>query len=154
MNTGRALMDTIKLHKISNDLYHFIFFFNRKIFHSDEVMKQFPLPPSHVKLIIYLKHHGPTYITEAATHLTISKPNMTPIIDKLLADELIQRYADASDRRKTLIALTDKAHVFLEEQENKIKDVLAEKLSAFSEEDLEALSTHLEGITQIMMKIQ
>ncbi len=147
-------MDINKLRKISNDLYHFIFFFSRKIFHSEEIMKQFPLPPSHVKLIIYLKHHGPSYITEAAAHLIISKPNMTPIVDNLLADELIQRYTDANDRRKTLISLTDKAQVFLEEQENKIKEVLAEKISSFSEEDLEALSMHIEGITRIMAKIE
>lgn len=147
-------MDTDKLHKISNDLYHFIFFFSKKIFHSEEIMKQFPLPPSHVKLIIFLKHHGPTYITEAASHLTISKPNMTPIIDKLLAEELIQRYEDSSDRRKTLIALTDKAYVFLEERENKIKAVLAEKISAFPEEDLEQLNKHLEGIMKIIKKIE
>ena len=66
------------------------------------------MPPSHARIIFYLKFSGPVPISHAAKDLDISKPNMTPIIDKLIAEDLVRRYDDPNDRRIIKLEVTDR----------------------------------------------
>jgi DNA-binding MarR family transcriptional regulator len=97
---------------------------------------------------------GTSSISEVAKNLEISKPNMTPIIDKLIAQGLINRYNDPNDRRVLRIELTDKAYELIKKREEILKNNLAEKISSLTVEDLEALSKHIIGITNIISKIE
>jgi len=146
-------MNCNELNKISNDLYNLMFALHKKILNPNEIMKDFPMPPSHVKVIIYLARNGASSISEVAKNLAIYKPNMTPIIDNLISKEFVTRYNDPNDRRIIRIALTDKARNFLKEQEQKVKDSLADKLSSLSSEDLKFLQNYITGLNDIMLKI-
>jgi DNA-binding MarR family transcriptional regulator len=112
------------------------------------------MPQSHIKVILYLKHRGTSSISETAKHLTISKPNMTPIIDKLISEGMVNRYNDPDDRRIIRIELTGKAHEFLKEQEQIIKSILAKKITALDSDDLKSLSKHVTGVTDIILKLK
>lgn len=147
-------MSTNQLHKLSGDLYNLTLNLHNKILHPNEVIKNLPIPPSHIKVIIYLARKGTSSISETAKNLTISKPNMTPIIDKLITEGLINRYNDPNDRRILRIELTDKGYEFIKKQEEIIKNNLAKKISSLNSEDLEALSDHVLGITNIILKIE
>lgn len=146
-------MGTTELNKLSGDLYNLMLYLHNKIFHPADVTRNLPLPPSHVKVIIYLARHGACSISETAKHLEISKPNMTPIIDKLVTEGMIDRYNDPKDRRILRIELTKKAYNFIKEQEEIIKNNLAKKISSLSPEDLKILSDHVTGITNIISKV-
>ncbi|TCO68872.1 MarR family winged helix-turn-helix transcriptional regulator [Marinisporobacter balticus] len=147
-------MNTVELNKLSEDLYNLFFYLHKKIIDPNEIAKNFSIPPSHVKAIIYLRHNGTSSISEIAKNLTISRPNMTPIIDKLIAENMVKRCDDPNDRRIIKIELTDKAHEFIKEQKEKIKIDLEKKISSLNSEDLEALSEHVVGITDIILKIK
>jgi DNA-binding MarR family transcriptional regulator len=147
-------MSTVELNKLSGDLYNLSFYLHSIIFHQKEILKNISMPPSHFKVIMYLKRKGSTSISEAAKHLTISKPNMTPIIDKLIAEGMVNRYNDPDDRRIIRIELTDKAREFLKEQEQIIKSILAKKMSSLDSDDLESLSKHVPSITDIILKLK
>ncbi|KZL89600.1 MarR family winged helix-turn-helix transcriptional regulator [Clostridium magnum] len=146
-------MSTTELNKLSGDLYSLMLYLHRKFFNPSEITKNLPIPPSHIKVIIHLAHHGACSISEAAKNLTISKPNMTPIIDKLISEGMVTRYNDPNDRRILRIELTEKAHEFIKEQEEAIKNNLAQKISSLDSKDLEALNTHVRGITDIILKV-
>jgi len=79
---------------------------------------------------------------------------MTPIIDKLIDENMINRYNDPNDRRIIRIELTDKAHKFLKNQEEIIKSNLAKKISSLDEKDLESLNDNIKNITQIILKVK
>lgn len=147
-------MSTNQLNKLSGNLYNLMLYLHNKILHPHEAMKNLPIPPSHVKVIIYLAHTGTSSISEIAKNLSISKPNMTPIIDKLINEGMINRYNDPNDRRVLRIELTDKAYQFIKKQEEVIKNNLAKKISSLNSEDLEALSEHVMEITDIILKIE
>ena len=102
-------MDKKDLTKTSDALFSLLIQLNNKVFNQDKMVKCSPLPPSHVKVIFYLLNNGSSSISDIASNLEISKPNMTPIIDKLLKDDLVQRTEDPNDRRIVRIALTQKA---------------------------------------------
>ena len=147
-------MSTVELDKLSGDLYILLLNLHKKIFSPDEIMKNFSFPPSHVKVILYLKRNGDASISEIARHLIISKPNMTPIIDKLISEDMVNRFNDPKDRRIIRVQLTDKAHNFVKEQEKVIKNTLAKKISTLNSDDLERLSHHVVGISDIILKIK
>ncbi|QZY54422.1 MarR family winged helix-turn-helix transcriptional regulator [Crassaminicella profunda] len=147
-------MHKVELKKLSEDLYHLFLHLHKKIFDPHEIIKNFSIPPSHVKVIMYLRHNGTSSISGIAKNLTISRPNMTPIIDKLITEDMVKRYYDPNDRRIIRIELTDKAHEFIKEQEEKIKIDLGKKISSLNSEDLETLREHIVGITDIILKVK
>ncbi|NFV11854.1 MarR family transcriptional regulator [Clostridium sporogenes] len=146
-------MHNIQLDEISQDLYDLLLKLNKKLLNPDELKRNFPLPPSHVKVIIYLKHNGNCSISKIAKDLLISKPNMTPIIDKLISENMVTRYTDSRDRRIIRVELTEKGTYFIKTQEKLIKALLAEKISNLPVDDLKYLSDHIVHIKDIILKI-
>ncbi len=146
-------MDTINLAKISDDLFKLLFKLHNKTFNQNEILKGLPIPPSHVKVIFYLSHIGPSAISQIAHNLSISKSNMTPIIDKLIAEDLVNRYEDPNDRRILRIELTPKAHKLFIAEKQRIKGKLQEKISVLSEEDLNTLAESITILINIMEKL-
>ena len=112
------------------------------------------LPPSHIKVILYLEREKSVPISQVAKKLGISKSNMTPIIDKLIELELVNRYSDSKDRRILRVELTPKAVELFEYLESIAKKTIKNKISALSDNDLEDLSNSLYILSSIMRKIQ
>lgn len=146
--------DSNKLNSLTDNLYKLLLTLNKKIFNIQDLMKKFKAPGSHVKVLFYLVHHGSSPISEVANDLMISKPNMTPIIDKLVADGFITRYYDPNDRRVIRVEATSAACDFLRAQEIKIKENLTEKISTLSIEDLDKLNSSIQQLSDILLKIQ
>ena len=129
-------MEKKNLNKASDALFNLLLQLNNKVFNQDKLVKCAPLPPSHVKVIFYLINNGSSSITDIALNLGISKPNMTPIIDKLLKDDLVFREEDPKDRRIMRIDLTKKAIDISNEHTKILKDLLLSKLSTLTDENL------------------
>lgn len=146
-------MDTSKnLNDISENLYMLLLSLNRHIFNPNTLTKKFNVPHSHIKVLFYLIHHGPTSISKMAKELCISKPNMTPVIDKLVEDGFVIRDYDPTDRRVILIQSTDKALDFLKEGKEYIKEDICEKVSTLNNNDIDILSTSLDNLMSIINK--
>ncbi|MGO5064892.1 MULTISPECIES: MarR family winged helix-turn-helix transcriptional regulator [unclassified Clostridium] len=146
-------MHSIQLNEISQDLYDLLLNLHKKLLNPDELKRNFPVPPSHVKVIIYLKHNGNCSISKIAKDLLISKPNMTPIIDKLISENMVTRYTDSKDRRIIRVELTEKGTDFIKDQERLVKDLLTEKISNLPSDDLKYLSDHIVHLKDIILKI-
>lgn len=142
------------LNIISESLYQLLITINRQVLNPHEMMKTFPVPPSHARVLFYLHHSGVSSISEIATNLGISKPNMTPIIDNLLKRDLVVRYTDTSDRRILRIKLTDKAYELFAQKKELIKEMLINKISNLSDEDLTELDDSIVKTAKIISKLK
>ena len=145
-------MTTLYLNEISDNLYLLLLSLNRHIFNPTVLTKKFNVPHSHIKVLFYLIHHGPISISKMAKELCISKPNMTPVIDKLVEDGLVTRDYDPNDRRVILIQSTDKALDFLKEGKEYIKEDIREKLSTLDNNDINIISNSLDDLLAIINK--
>ena len=87
-----------------------------------------------------------------AKDLYVSKPNMTPVIDKLVEDGLVTRDYNPTDRRVILIQATPKALEVLKEGKEYIKEVIREKISPLSDEDISNLSSSLDTLLNVINK--
>ena len=145
-------MTTLYLNEISDNLYLLLLSLNRHIFNPTVLTKKFNVPHSHIKVLFYLIHNGPIPISKMAKELCISKPNMTPVIDKLVEEGLVLRDYDPTDRRVILIQTTPKALEFLKETQDYVKEIIKEKLSSLNDEDINTLSTSLESLLSVIKK--
>ncbi|CAG9710880.1 MarR family transcriptional regulator [Clostridium sp.] len=119
-----------------------------------EYIEKFPmLPPSHIKVIIYLYGINSAPMSQIASTLNISKSNMTPIIDKLISYGLVKRYTDEKDRRILRIELTELAFNIFNHFKNYAKSVLLNKVSILPDDDLEEAQYCIEKLTSIFLKL-
>jgi DNA-binding MarR family transcriptional regulator len=147
-------MNNDSMKDISDNLFSLLVQINNKLFNPNEMVKGLCIPPSHMKAIFYLSRKESTSVSDVARCLDISKPNMTPIIDKLISEGFAYRYTDPNDRRKINIKLTEKAHDFLKEREQKIKENLLNKISYLNDDDLIKLDSLLKDMYEIIIKLK
>lgn len=71
--------------------------------------------PSQVRAIRVLDTHGGVRSKELAEHLRIAPRSATEVVDALEAKGLVSRTPDPTDRRATVVALTDRGRELSEE---------------------------------------
>jgi DNA-binding MarR family transcriptional regulator len=96
---------------------------------------------------------GPLPMSEVGKRLYISKPYMTVLVDTLIAQSLVERRSDPSDRRIIQIAITSQGKSHLKQSVNLYKKDLKEILSSLPEEDLSHLCQSLERLHSVLEKI-
>lgn len=141
------------LNLLSTNLIALIVEINKKILDHKELFKRFPVPPSHVKVIFYLRHFGSSSVSQISKDLAISKPNMTPIIDRLLSNGFITKYEDPNDRRITIIEPTEKAEECFLAKKQYVRELAEKKLSPLSDTDIDRLNELTEEYLSILSKL-
>lgn len=116
-------------------------------------------PPTPAKGAAYhilgmLKAAGPLPISTVGKRLGIVKQNMTTIVDRLIEEGLVERKADATDRRVVNIETTEKGVETLREGKKKAKEALARSLSELDGEDIHKLRSAFVAITDVFDKIE
>lgn len=86
-----------------------------------------------------LARGGPRRVTELAEHERVSQPGMTGLIGRLAAAGLVERGADPSDGRATLVAITDAGREYLDSVHHERARLLARRVREISGEDRAAL---------------
>ncbi|MDQ2836064.1 MAG: MarR family transcriptional regulator [Actinomycetota bacterium] len=73
---------------------------------SQESLSRWDISPSHARVLSVLSRHGTMRLSEVAQHLRIAPRSTTEVVDALESRGLIERRPDPSDRRATLVVLT------------------------------------------------
>ena len=74
---------------------------------SRESLAQWDISPSHARALGVLTHHGVMRLRELSDHLHIAARSTTEVVDALEQRGLLERRPDPTDRRATLIELTE-----------------------------------------------
>ena len=87
-----------------------------------------------------LNHHQILSMSELGCHLLIPKPNVTNVIDKLIAENLVERLNDPTDRRIVKIKITEKGVEEFDSIKMEISQVFRQKLQLLDAGKLQTLS--------------
>ena len=80
----------------------------RKLLPSSAQQAEFGMPLSHVQVLVMLDHRGSLSITEISQSFGIAKPNITPLVDRLIEEGLVMRERNSADRRVVNVVLLPK----------------------------------------------
>ena len=75
---------------------------------SRETLRQWDISPSHSRAIGVLMHNGAIRLSELSDRLHIAPRSTTEVVDALEERGLVERRADSTDRRATLVDLTER----------------------------------------------
>jgi DNA-binding MarR family transcriptional regulator len=84
--------------------------------------------------------------------LLISKPRMTVLVDKLTAEDLIEREPDKKDRRIIRIRLTEKGKAFTETHRQNLKEGVMDRFHNLSDDEMEEFLSAMQTMQKIMAK--
>lgn len=131
------------------DLFDLLMLYNHKIWKTTPQ----PLPLNHLIVLFYLRNNGTSTISEIAHHLSISKQQMSPIIDKLTKKEFIERKNLTNDRRYSQISISKKGTQFLSFHREKSKDTFAGRIVDLSDDDIVIFDQSVKAIKDILNKM-
>lgn len=147
-------MNNNAINDLPENLIDLLVLIHNKLLNPNEMVKGSIIPPSHMKVIFYLSKKKTMSVSNVAKCLDISKPNMTPIIDKLINEGFVHRYTDPNDRRKINIELTEKAYSFINDKKLEMKSNLIQKISILDDNDLIKLRSIINDMTEIILKLE
>jgi DNA-binding MarR family transcriptional regulator len=109
------------------------------------------LSPTQGAALGTIDRHGPLTPSELALRERIQRPTATRVLARLEESGLIARTADPSDRRSSLVAITEPGHALLDSVRDRKDAYLAQRLDQLSPEDLAALD-RAAGILERMLE--
>jgi len=118
-----------------------------------------PLPmnsgitPGAYYCMMYLKKCNSLSMSDLGKMLLISKPNVTALVNKLIAKGLAVRSPDKQDRRIIMIRLSSKGVQFIEKNNKKYMNQIIAKLMSLSDSELELLFVSLQHVKEILSKL-
>ncbi len=101
-----------------------------------------------------LTQHGPLPISDVGKRLYISKPYMTRLVDDLIAERLVERIPDTTDRRIVRIQVTEEGRLRLREIGNFFKDDIQVLLRDLSDGEMRILDESLASLNRIIGNIR
>jgi len=111
------------------------------------------ITPGGMFVLGSLKRHGILSMSDIGKCLSMPKPHITVIVDKLIEEGYVERQSDPKDRRLVNILLTEKGLADFEDIKKDISENLKIKLSTLSNEEQEILVTASQQVKEILISI-
>ena len=100
---------------------------------------------TQLRALVFIKNYGSISMTDLCAKLNIEKGSLTSIVDDLTQKGYVVREKHSADRRKYLIAITNKGELLADDFMSKLNVCLEEKFYKLTEEDrdkyVEAINT-------------
>ena len=97
----------------------------------------------HYMILKLLEGNKQLYVTEFVDILSITKPQMTSLIDKLIKMGYVNRTNDLDDRRKIYISITEEGKHITSKINNAVNNQIDKHLIKLSQKELETLENGL-----------
>jgi DNA-binding MarR family transcriptional regulator len=110
-----------------------------------------PLAPAHMGSLIRIAA-SPCSMSDLARHLTVSLPTVSKSVDTLVRRGWVERWADAADRRHTMVRLTPKGRRVLADLKERNERLVARALTPLAPVERAHLVESLDVLTRSLAK--
>lgn len=146
----RKTVDPALIENIAQNLFVVVPPLKKKMFRLDIVQAEHGIPFSHIQVLSMLNESGSMSVSEISRKLGIAKPNITPLVDRLISKGLVDRVRDLSDRRVVNVVILPAG----QEKLASIRQSIAEQVSSWTEnlsvQDFKDLNDALETLAKIL----
>jgi len=101
------------------------------------------LSVAQFRTLAFIDRRNGVSLSEVASHIGLTLPSMSKMVDGLVNRKLITRSAHDSDRRRICLSITPAGKDILQSSYASTQAFLADKVSGLSAPELEAVSTAL-----------
>jgi len=120
---------------------------------SKPLRNQTSITPGGMFVLGSLKRNGTQSMSDIGKCLSMPKPHVTVIVDKLIEEGYVERQSDPKDRRVVNILLTEKGLKDFEKIKLAVSENLKVKLLELTEEQLEMLAIASQQMREILISI-
>ena len=110
------------------------------------------LNPGSLFVLGVLSRNGMLSMSEIGCKLSMQKPHITGLVDKLVAENLVERLYDPKDRRIVNVNITEKGMIDFNAIKHEISQELRQKLENLDTETLDTLSLASKQVKDILIK--
>jgi DNA-binding MarR family transcriptional regulator len=107
-----------------------------------------------IAVLFILDKVGKRQMSELGKFLSVSKPNITFLVERLVEDGLVERIPDESDRRVVNVHLTDKGRQVVQGKREQALAMITGMLSSLDNLDLNDLSQALNKVIAVFAKLK
>lgn len=125
--------------------YHLLF---RNVFKN--ILRPDKTPVSEFEILMIISENEGLKVGELSDIMSITRPNLTPLVDILEQKELIQRVRDKSDKRITRLYITKKGKAQMNKNIELIEARFSEIKANYKDEDLAKIKELCEAIKNII----
>jgi DNA-binding MarR family transcriptional regulator len=106
----------------------------------------------HFHVLGVLLRSGSLSVSDIGRRLNVSKPNMTPLIERLVKEKMVVRNPEPTDRRVIKIAITKEGKELMESGRKRLQGELETILRNFTDKEMEGLSGALGTLKGLLLK--
>jgi DNA-binding MarR family transcriptional regulator len=122
--------------------------------YSPGVWMELDLTIAQLKSLFFIEFGGSSNLSQLATALGVTPPNVTGIIDRLVKQGLVNRKENPENRRMLVLQVTDKGKALLARLRESGLGRMSGILNQLSKKELTGLMQGLAAITRIAMSPQ
>ena len=145
-------MEEVNIDRILENMFVIMLITHKKMLRMDLGGRPDNLTRLHLAVMGELSQNNTT-MSELANTLMMTKPQLTHLVDSLVSQGIVERRPDEKDRRVINLALTEKGRALLKEMKLKVKENTKKRLASLTTEELSQMSTALETLRNIVIKL-
>lgn len=149
----KKVIDPVMVDRISRNLFCVTPLLRKRLLHMNVIQNECGIPLSHVQVLSMLDECGSMSVSEISQRLGIAKPNITPLVDRLLENHYVDRIRDAQDRRVVNIVILDAGREKLHSIHETVSEQVCEWGQQLSASDFHKLAQSLDTLKRVLSQL-
>ena len=149
----RNTLDPVIIDSISRNIFFVLPLLRKRLLPVDAIQNVHGIPFSHVQVLSILEEMGEMSVSEISVRLGMAKPNITPLVDRLIANEYVRRIKDIKDKRVVNIVILDRGKEKLQAIQQTTREQIMESAEEISASDFRELAVSLQNISRIFTQL-
>lgn len=150
----KKTIDPMLVESISRNIFSVMPLLRKRLLHMDAIQSEHGIPLSHVQVLSMLNESGSMSVSEISHRLGIAKPNITPLVDRLIESGFVDRIRDTQDRRVVNIVILEAGREKLGAIQKTIGAQVVEWGQDLSASDFKLLADSLESLKRVLSQMQ
>ncbi len=125
----------------------------RKLLRTDSFLKAHRLSLSHLAVLALLQDGLPATVSGLAVRLGIAKPNITPLLDRLVLEGLVSRGHSEKDRRRVSVALLPAGQALLGEFQAACSESVRQQTARLTPSDFASLVRSVQKLRSCLERL-
>ena len=124
----------------------------KRLFRPDFEQGANQMPLSYAQVLATLDIEESMTVTEISDRFDIAKPNITPLIDRMIEAGYVKRVRNSTDRRVVQVFILDKGREKVAEMVESLKETVQGWSKSITDEDMVRVTDAIDVIRSILAK--